>query len=272
LDETVVKRSVPTAFSDGSRYIAFVDAYLGSPDDLWISEVGTGESFLSLFLGRLEGAGRETASLALREIDGGVELSIAGENLSPLKIGWTRARLDSDGDGIPDLAEDRMSLDPLLPDTDGDGLNDALDPAPNARTEPEQTPEQIEDSEIQLALFRQFFMFGDEDTRGLAVIHAPLEWRGRNDPTIALDRGELERFNETVGFNGATRVRIEPLGHDLDQDPPVFGSSKSALRDNERLYSLILFKGPLHAVGYRVLVCRLGGRWLIRELDVVFVA
>jgi hypothetical protein len=38
--------------------------------------------------------------------------------------------LDSDHDGLTDLLEERLALDPLNPDTDGDGLPDGRDPLP----------------------------------------------------------------------------------------------------------------------------------------------
>jgi hypothetical protein len=38
--------------------------------------------------------------------------------------------IDSDKDGIPDAAEKTLGTDPLNPDTDGDGLNDRVDPHP----------------------------------------------------------------------------------------------------------------------------------------------
>ena len=37
---------------------------------------------------------------------------------------------DTDGDGIPDMAEVVLGTDPLLADTDGDGINDKADPKP----------------------------------------------------------------------------------------------------------------------------------------------
>ena len=37
---------------------------------------------------------------------------------------------DSDGDGVPDMAEKLLQTDPLNPDTDGDGQNDLADKAP----------------------------------------------------------------------------------------------------------------------------------------------
>jgi hypothetical protein len=215
----------------------------------------------------LDGAGEDEVTLSARIVGSGIEVAIAGEELSLLKVDLTRARLDSDGDGIPDLAEKRMRLDPERRDTDGDGLEDGLDPAPNAHSGAEKT----EDDEIRLAVFRQFFMFERESGRGLAVTDAALEWRGRNDPTLALAPEEQEPFNEEVGFYGITRIGMEPIADDVTEDHPVFELPDRPLGVNERLYALILLRGPLDGVGYRVLVRRLDGRWFITELDVAFV-
>ena len=40
------------------------------------------------------------------------------------------ANADTDRDGIPDIAEALLSTDPLIADTDGDGMNDKDDPKP----------------------------------------------------------------------------------------------------------------------------------------------
>ena len=48
---------------------------------------------------------------------------------------------DSDGDGLTDLAEERLMLDPHNPDTDGDGIPDGEDAVPNLADKP-STPRQ----------------------------------------------------------------------------------------------------------------------------------
>jgi hypothetical protein len=48
----------------------------------------------------------------------------------PLALTWTDAAVDSDGDGWTDRLEQRLGTDPHRADTDGDGVADALDPAP----------------------------------------------------------------------------------------------------------------------------------------------
>lgn len=45
---------------------------------------------------------------------------------------------DSDGDGVPDMAEKLLQTNPLNPDTDGDGQNDLADKAPTFAQSPIQ--------------------------------------------------------------------------------------------------------------------------------------
>src|SRR5713226_1490455 len=47
-----------------------------------------------------------------------------------LEIPFADLERDSDGDGLTDLAEERLVTDPYSPDTDGDGLADGSDPIP----------------------------------------------------------------------------------------------------------------------------------------------
>src|SRR6185436_8215688 len=47
-----------------------------------------------------------------------------------LDIAWSDLEKDTDVDGLTDLAEERLMTDPFAPDTDSDGLPDAIDPLP----------------------------------------------------------------------------------------------------------------------------------------------
>jgi hypothetical protein len=57
-----------------------------------------------------------------------------------LEIPLALLRADKDRDGISDIVETRLLLDPENPDTDGDALTDGADPMPNVRRGPFGTP------------------------------------------------------------------------------------------------------------------------------------
>lgn len=70
-----------------------------------------------------------------------------------LKIPLADLRRDSDGDGLTDIAETHLLLDPHNPDSDGDGLPDGVDPMPNVKHTAVSTPEQ---QAVQLLLEKLF--------------------------------------------------------------------------------------------------------------------
>jgi Bacterial TSP3 repeat len=61
----------------------------------------------------------------------------AGGNPAQEKVS-TVSGVDSDGDGIPDTAENVLGTDPLNSDTDGDGVNDKADTTPTLVDNPPQ--------------------------------------------------------------------------------------------------------------------------------------
>src|SRR5207245_1313382 len=54
----------------------------------------------------------------------------------PVVLSLTALRKDTDHDGLPDVAEARLGLDPAKADTDGDGIPDGKDANPLARPNP----------------------------------------------------------------------------------------------------------------------------------------
>jgi hypothetical protein len=48
-----------------------------------------------------------------------------------LEVAWADLERDTDGDGLTDLAEERLMTDPAAVDSDGDGLPDGSDPLPH---------------------------------------------------------------------------------------------------------------------------------------------
>jgi len=59
-----------------------------------------------------------------------------------LRIPIAELLRDSDGDGIPDIAEEHLLLDPNNADSDGDGIPDGIDPLPNVKQAKQAAPEQ----------------------------------------------------------------------------------------------------------------------------------
>jgi hypothetical protein len=68
-----------------------------------------------------------------------------------LKLPLAELRRDSDHDGLTDIAERRLLLDPHNPDSDGDGIPDGADPMPNVRQSAAATPDQ----QVRAALLEQ---------------------------------------------------------------------------------------------------------------------
>ncbi len=57
-----------------------------------------------------------------------------------LEARWDELTKDSDHDGLTDLEEERLTLDPENPDTDGDGMKDGDDLLPNVPDSPRASP------------------------------------------------------------------------------------------------------------------------------------
>jgi hypothetical protein len=151
----------------GARYAAFTssglaswrDIYLGlDPDGDWIYDevlyTGLGNSFFSMsFPGGRDERDKPKGPLKLELKDGKYIIShhephirwrsaewdggkykygeITGARYVTSTCDLAHLREDSDNDGLPDLVEQSLLLDPHNADTDGDGLPDGFDALPN---------------------------------------------------------------------------------------------------------------------------------------------
>ncbi len=268
--------SLAVNLPDSRTLVLFRDGYLGSPDDLWIAKLDRNgrQTGPSLWTGIVLPAGEDSGTLRARIAGDKIQvLDAAGRKLAAFDP--AAAAQDSDGDGLPDLAEKRLRLDPAKTDTDGDGLADADDPAPNARLREPVT----EDQEIAAAIFRHLFQLeGDDRQPEIAVVvsDAALEWLGRGDLTITLDAREAGRFLEETAGGGVPLLSFQrgepPVVSAIGGDPP--GAGAPPVQSDEAVYTVTIDRGPLHpTVIYRAVVRNLNAGqpslpplWTVRDL------
>jgi hypothetical protein len=108
---------------------------------------------------------------------------------------------DSDGDGLADLEEERMSLDPHRADTDGDGIHDGDDAFPNVALLGPAVPE----ADLMTAV-----LAGDDEpatalmtTPGTPGAFSAIRHQGRHRVTFVL--GDPRRF---AGVRATTQVVV----------------------------------------------------------------
>ncbi|HOX45585.1 MAG TPA: hypothetical protein PK668_18445 [Myxococcota bacterium] len=104
-----------------------------------------------------------------------------------LEIPLADLRMDTDSDGLGDLLEKRLLLDPANPDSDGDGLLDGEDPMPNVALAHDGGP----DAGWRLEVLRAIFM-------------------GRNCNHMMWDKAPEGPLNEV-------RTRIQAYGYDKNR-------------------------------------------------------
>ena len=110
-----------------------------------------------------------------------------------LRIPIAALRSDTDGDGMTDIFEKRLMLDPNNPDTDGDGMNDGDDPVPNVPLNVKEDP----DIEWRIEMLNKIFSDSrrslvceervSRETRA-RVLRKLQRWKfNKNLPTIVLE-------------------------------------------------------------------------------------
>jgi hypothetical protein len=135
---------------------------------------------------------------------------------------------DSDQDGLSDVFEQMVGLDPMSADSDGDGIDDATEQLGGGTTttaEPPLGKQEVAAALAQLGLDAE----GDEDEDGLSNRY---EVERRLDPTLADtdDDGLSDSTEDTLGTSG-TAVDTDADGltdfleQELGTDPLARGTS-----------------------------------------------
>ncbi len=127
------------------------------------------------------------------------------------------ATVDSDGDGHDNLTEFQNNTNPLLRDTDGDGLSDSLEQSLGTHPLNNLSAGSDGDSDGMADEWEQFFFTdlsrdgtGDEDSDGLTDLD---EWLAGTDPTVSDSDGDT--FNDHDEIN---TYFTNPLVADNDND------------------------------------------------------
>jgi hypothetical protein len=151
---------------------------------------------------------------------------------------------DSDSDGWTDLEEERLTIDPRNPDTDGDGLSDGADPSPNHSALADR-----EDDQTAVVREALFVTFGINRSRSLIHVEpgpTPVQVWGFRGPVIY--GVDTERWRET-----------HDIGYVLVSWQVIEISVSTAVvqvRD---------YEAPLSAASFSVRLSRIGTTWVVVE-------
>ena len=151
---------------------------------------------------------------------------------------------DSDADGWSDVEEQRLGIDPQKTDTDGDGIADGIDVAPNFSL----SDEDKNDDEIKIFQKALFATFGLTGSRHLLLVDAKMKrvhpW-GYAGPVI---------YGQNVNSWGKDH-----------QYGAVYVSWRIKRRpsDSEVIVEITDYEGPLAAGGQDVRLRKINGEWIV---------
>lgn len=177
-------------------------------------------------------------------------------------------RKDSDGDGLTDLVERRLGINPNNADTDGDGLKDSIDPCPDA------APRTLGDTEkIVAACVEAHFFESDGWYRTPAVIAVegvkPFQMSGY--PGILLwDVAGTHSLHAVYG-GGTNQIGIM-APRDFDDKGPekpmiVYSTDRMTAETMISRYS-----GGLNGEGVYVKLKKVGDEWFVVDMQTRFVS
>ena len=187
-----------------------------------------------------------------------------------LDLPWELLERDSDGDGLTDLAEERLLTDPHQADTDQDSLNDRIDPLP-------QVPHRVEMDDRTLLM--QAIL--DNTLGGVpAVVHEVGDLGPDADPgQVARRHRRVTHASERTGFligdrasfRGATPARrtivLSSAEHAAAKEKfgPIFATRYDVLMTN-RVGDLAFVVWSAQWRGGEGIVEKIDGQWVYSGL------
>lgn len=177
---------------------------------------------------------------------------------------------DTDGDGLTDVAEQRLGTDPRNRDTDGDGDPDGIDPWPNA------PPRKLSDAEqVLAAAFEARYHFADGESPAIFFAEGgmqsfemvgwagPVIWRSaeeHKDRPLPL----AKYYWQGVGF---LRFRTVSEGKDWTTKCIRWNG------DHTEAYVLIsTYYGGLQGTGYGIKLRKSGQQWVVIWMEMEYIS
>jgi hypothetical protein len=264
----------------GDSLVVFRSSRLGRETDLWLEEFDlrgrpkTAAMFLGIAAPGAPCSG-DPCPITIA-IDGEtLHVSNTGENAVSLSVDLRAVRRDSDGDGITDLVEQRIGTKPMDTDSDGDGIADAADAFPTSAS----IAMDEERARITQEILEQYHLLaGERDELAVLVGDLTPERSGRSGPTLRLTRREAETFKEGGGLGMLPLITVEPIhaysgpAGRIAAFTHAGATPMPATGPDDRAYTVTIYRGPLRAVGYNVVVRKHGDRWRIRHFDQAWIS
>lgn len=149
---------------------------------------------------------------------------------------------DSDNDGLTDIEEERLGLDPHNPDTDGDGIKDGEDICPNLS---QKTTPVDEDSElIQSAFFALYGISGSNQMLLVSSDSKPVHIWGYGGPIIYDSKSQ-------------------PFQKQHPEGPITMGWKVKSKTSDSAVVQIGDYEGPLAAWGCDVQLKKIFGLWVV---------
>lgn len=174
-------------------------------------------------------------------------------------VGNAKLAVDTDGDGLTDLAEARLGTDKAKPDTDGDGLKDAGDQNPLVAAR------ELTDEEAMLATaFEARYRFVERHITPSIVTYpgAPFELLGQDGYILPEKRAGSA---ETMFGLGPAYVHIEASGPMRDDSPGRPPQPVRPVPEGAKQVSVGTTYAGLNGTGYVMSLQKFDGVWFLVE-------
>jgi len=262
---------------DGSHWILLRGGPLGDNGHLWLIQANADGSAGDAF-GML---GQRCPNTAVHEgiIPGAIaDVRWSGDQLAvhcvganaPFAVALASVLSDRDGDGINDRAEELLHLNPLVADSDLDGISDGEDLTANGRAgEP-----MLERDQIVGAIVRDRFgaLGSEQSSQPTLIVHAgAYNWETATTPLLTYNEEELAYACDVTGCADVPSLVVAPapsceLPGLAACGPYQKFASQRPLDPDERVVIRRLRGGPPGDQDASVLVRKVGRFWVVEEV------